>query len=100
MVADAAADIWALGVVAFELMTYEPAFSQLTARREIDDMHLGKRPLPWEAGGEKHARMGELRGMQASVQQCLSHNPGDRPSAADLIAAWDRMFDRGATQRA
>lgn len=48
--ATAAADMWALGMVAFELLTNEPLFAPGTAPKTIRAALAGRKPLPWEDG--------------------------------------------------
>ena len=92
--ADAAADIWALGVMALELTTYEPAFPLLATRATIGAMLRGEQPLPWEVGGGARDRLAALRRLRPTVERCLSRDPAARPAAAELVAAWDDgMFD-------
>jgi serine/threonine protein kinase len=100
MTADSATDIWALGVMAFELLAKTSAFPDDCAWDDLTAMLLSNAPLPWEEGGAKHGAMKELRGLQMTVEKCLERNPRDRPTATELISAWNRMFDRGSTQRA
>jgi serine/threonine protein kinase len=100
MEADSATDIWALGVMAFELLANTSAFPADVQWDGLKAMLLGKAPLPWEEGGAKRGSMKELRGLQKTVENCLQRNPRDRPNVTELITAWNRMFDRGSTQMA
>ena len=46
--ADAAADVWALGVIAFELLTRHRVFGSSVARDTMKAQLLGREALPWE----------------------------------------------------
>jgi serine/threonine protein kinase len=98
--ADGATDIWALGVMALELLAKTSAFPADCGWDDLKAMLLGKAPMPWEEGGAKRGAMKELRGLQKTVEKCLERNPRDRPTATELFSAWTRMFDRGSTQTA
>jgi serine/threonine protein kinase len=100
MTADGATDIWALGVMAFELLAKTSAFPADCDWDELKAMLLGKAPLPWEEGGAKHGAVKELRGLQKTIEKCLKRDPKDRPTATELITVWTRMFDHGSTQTA
>lgn len=45
---DPAADIWALGVTAYELLSGGRTFAPGTSTTEIRNMISGRLPLPWE----------------------------------------------------
>jgi serine/threonine protein kinase len=103
LVADAAADVWALGLTAFEVFTGERVFPPGIPLPEIYDAISGRRPLPWEAqGGDKLALVGRLRGFRRHVLACLERDPAHRPTAAAVLMAWRHVFDAhtSATQAA
>lgn len=101
---DASVDMWAVGVIAFELLTGEKAFPACVwpgaqSRQPIQDAIAGRSPLPWEEGGETaKRRMVKLRGMQRTVMLCLERDPSKRPSAEALGDAWDHAFDQMKTE--
>ena len=56
VVADAAVVVWALGIIAFELLTKTRVFVPFeTGAAEVIDQLSGNKPLPWEGD-----RRGEL----------------------------------------
>eukprot|EP00892_Ulva_mutabilis_P002841 jgi/Ulvmu1/12558/UM090_0045.1 len=107
ILAETAVDIWAIGVIAYELLTEEPAFapfnmSAAQSNSSAQEAIAGRAPLPWEEGSaEARQRLGKLRGMRRSVLRCLNRDPAQRPSAAALLQSWDHKFDsmhtRGTT---
>ena len=54
---------------------------------------LGDQALPWEVSDCR-----ELRTLKRSVLQCLSRDPLDRPTAADLLATWRNLLDFAAVK--
>lgn len=97
IVADAATDMWALGVIAFELLCSTHAFPYGTKRETICDQISGRALLPWELPEVVVAQRPLLRGLRRTVLLCLSRDPARRPSAARLLAAWNAMFDSFTT---
>jgi serine/threonine protein kinase len=95
MVVEPALDVWALGVIAFEMLTRQRVFPSFSATREdIMSQLLGKRLLPWEEGAEgRDDKLVMLRGLKRTVLKCLERDPRGRPSAAGVLAAWGHMFD-------
>jgi serine/threonine protein kinase len=93
----AAADIWALGVIAFELLSRSRAFPAGTSKEAITSQLFGQQALPWEEGGSGNAELSKLRGLRKSVLRCLSRNPESRMSAAQLVEMWEHMFDSAMT---
>ena len=87
----AAADIWALGVIAYELLTNSRAFGMGTTRAVITAQVLGREAAPWEQ--EPRAVGAKLRGLRRSVMSCLQRDPEQRPTAAQLVEGWEHMFD-------
>eukprot|EP00892_Ulva_mutabilis_P003554 jgi/Ulvmu1/1570/UM110_0033.1 len=83
IVADAAADMWALGLMAFELLTGGPVFPPMSSTREAIWAQLcGRELLPWEEGVAQQAeKLAQLRGLRRAILQCLQRKPEDRPSA-------------------
>ena len=89
----AAADVWALGVLAFELLSGRRTFSPGTPEKEIREMLAGSRELPWEREDPK-----QLRTLKHSVLACLAREPSARPDAAGVHQAWANLLDFAAVQ--
>jgi serine/threonine protein kinase len=88
-----AADVWALGVAAYELLSGKRTFAPGTPTSEIRNMISGRLPLPWEEYEPK-----QLRTLRHSVLSCLARNPAERPSAADIHNAWKNLLDFAAVK--
>lgn len=95
---DCAADIWAIGVIAFELLTEERIFPpEATAEDMMGE--LRGRGLPWEAGVSGQAnRRKKLCGLKRTVMACLERDASKRPSAQSLLSSWETSFDTMKTQ--
>lgn len=97
---DAAVDIWAIGVIAFELLTGERTFPAHTmptegGKQAIQDAIAGRSPLPWEKGSKgMEKRLEKLRGLRRTILPCLERDPIQRPTATSLLHAWDHAFDQ------
>ena len=89
----AALDTWSLGVMAYELLTDGPAFDRFSTPEEVTDQLVGRAPLPWEDGATRDGKLRKLRMLKRSLTQCLSREPRERPSAAELLDGWERLFD-------
>lgn len=94
---DSAIDIWAVGVIAFELLTGERVFNHVgvdpaSARLEILAALAGRHQLPWERA-DAAQRLSKLRGLRRTVMRCLSRHPSQRPSARALVQSWEKTFD-------
>ena len=101
---DAAVDIWAVGVIAFELLTQDRAFpSHNMSLRDSDQVAqeaiAGRAPLPWEgSSAATKQRLIKLRGLRRTVRRCLERNPARRPTAAALLQSLDHTFDNMSTR--
>lgn len=97
----ASADIWALGVVAWELAARRRAFPSAASAADIRAALAGKAPargggqrlrLPWEERGGGDA-LGMLRPV---VMACLSRDAAARPTADELSATLSELLEYSA----
>eukprot|EP00892_Ulva_mutabilis_P002847 jgi/Ulvmu1/12563/UM091_0004.1 len=100
VVADPAIDAWALGVVAFELLTGASTFDMLhDGKASVIAQLRGKQELPWE--GERFRSRPDLRKrlgvFKSPVLALLHRDPGRRASMADFCAACNNLFSGPAT---
>ena len=101
---DAAVDIWAVGVIAFELLTGERAFpADNICAAECESLAqeaiAGRALLPWEGSSEATEQwLEKLRGLKRTVMRCLDRDPANRPTAAALVSSWDHTFDHMQTR--
>jgi serine/threonine protein kinase/tetratricopeptide (TPR) repeat protein len=80
---DARADIYAMGVILYEMLAGHPPF--WGAAPIVHEGHVSRRPPPIESGG---AASVVPRSIEEIVLRCLAKDPQDRyPSAAALRAA-------------
>ena len=99
IVADAAADMWALGVMAFELLTDQPVFHPISATRELIWAQLcGREALPWEDGAVgQREKLKQLHVLKRAVLQCLQRKAHDRPTADKVLLHWRSLFEAATT---
>eukprot|EP00892_Ulva_mutabilis_P008436 jgi/Ulvmu1/5965/UM026_0088.1 len=99
IMADPAADVWALGVMAFELLTSEPLYTPMVATRaSIWAQLCGREALPWEAGApQQAAKLSQLHGLRRGVLLCLQRDPAARPSAQEVLVQWRDLFNSRTT---
>lgn len=90
---DSAVDMWALGIMAYELLTDAPVFKRDSTKKDIQDRLSGRAPLPWEDPETKDSSLRKLRMLKRSLVKCFSRDPVERPSASDLLIAWNKLFD-------
>jgi serine/threonine protein kinase len=91
-VVDPAADIWALGLIAFELLSGRRVFPTGMRPDDARDQIAGRAPLPWEDRALRPRNVPELGHLSRSVLGCLSRDAASRPSAREVLRAWDRLF--------
>ena len=86
-----------MGLISFELLTRKKPFLFMSAE-DIQDRLCGITPLLWEGEGENVQQLlkplGALRG---TVLACLSRDPSQRPSAADVRRTWKRFIANNTT---
>jgi serine/threonine protein kinase len=92
IVADPAIDIWALGVIAFELLTNVPSFAPGTNKQTALDIIAGRGQFPWEKPGNQEL-LSRLRRLKGTILSCLDRNASKRPTAASLVKSWNCFFD-------
>ena len=87
---DHRADIYALGAMAYELLSGQPVFAGRTAQRMLA-AHMSEAPRPIaELRGDVPAPLAEL------VMRCLAKDPDDRPESAGDIARVLETITSGA----
>ena len=91
---DAAVDIWAIGVIAFELLTGERVFpvrageSQEACDERVKAGIAGRLPLPWEPNSEgKDERLLKMRGLKRTVRVLLLPRSPMSPMSEWLASA-------------
>ena len=85
------ADVWALGVMAFEVLSGRRA---VQSSSELQAVVSGKQRYPWEVQaaadtGEEPWR--KLR-LWALVEACLARDPAARPTAATVVQRLQKSF--------
>jgi hypothetical protein len=89
-----AADIWAVGVIMYELLTNDLLVHPDKPCEPMYQALIGKVPLPWESGAdgyeERRRQLGTLRRL---VMPCLERNPEERPDAGHLLQQWWHLCD-------
>ena len=76
------ADIWALGVMAFEVLSGRKAVASMT---KIDLFASEKLPYPWEEAPDTEREPWRKLRLWALVKACLSRAPDVRPTAAAVV---------------
>lgn len=97
--AQRAADMWAVGVIAYELCINHPVFTpMLWPRAAVVQAALGLHPYPWEVKVGSFSNLPELRALGRVVRACLSRNPAKRPSAEDFLRDLNHLYDERSAQ--
>ncbi len=79
---DARADLYAWGVVAYELLVGAHPFAARTTPQAMVAAHISEAPPLLDA-----ARLGVPRDVAALIMQCLEKDPAQRPPNADALLA-------------
>jgi serine/threonine protein kinase len=91
MIAKPSADMFPLGLIGYELLTGERVFPPGTATADIKKQLLGHARLPWEHI-DAAPRLKMLQGFKRPILQCLERQPAKRPSAVQVVRAWNNLF--------
>jgi serine/threonine protein kinase len=90
---EGAVDMWALGIIAFELLTQRRVFLPFEMDTDqIVGQLLGHEQLPWE-GPDKDNLLPKLRVLKRTVLACLARDPAQRPTAQALLGKWNNLFE-------
>jgi serine/threonine protein kinase len=97
MTAEKAVDMWALGVIAFELLTKTRVFPSSTSQDQAMRILCGLEPLPWEEGAEgAEEKLQMLKGLKNPVLKCLARDPEARPTADGVQRLLGDLFEVSA----
>lgn len=97
-----ALDIWAVGVMAFELLTDTAVFPPFTPKAHVLRVAAGAAagggpdaPLyPWEGDGEAATTArSRLKRLEPSIMRCLARRAEERPTAAEVLREWDAWLN-------
>jgi Protein tyrosine and serine/threonine kinase len=95
MEASTASDVWAFGVMGYELLTEKTAFAPGMPKGTIRRMLIGRAPLPWE----DHSNSSDLTDdisdneLKGIVLSCLARKPEIRPTAEALALTLRKLVD-------
>ncbi|KAL0019157.1 hypothetical protein WJX79_001466 [Trebouxia sp. C0005] len=81
-----AADMWALGVLGYEMMTGQPLFGTQYSNNDVIAMLLGYRKLPFEANLSCWNAIPEVNA-RSLIQSLLRPKPQERATASALLAS-------------
>jgi serine/threonine protein kinase len=93
IMSDPAVDMWALGVISYELLMGKAVFPRGTKADTISACLSGSTPLPWETAQLRQRRLPELRFLRRSIMSCLQRDPLHRPTSQQLLQTWNNLFD-------
>jgi serine/threonine protein kinase len=101
---DSAADIWSIGVIAYELLTQQRVLPEGTEEKDVREALTLRRDgvgsLPWErdVSGPKATNRKIPKPLRHAVLACLDRDVENRLSAASMLslweaAPWERILD-------
>ena len=96
VVATAAADVWALGVIAYEALTHARAFPPGRRSAEVFAAAAGRRPYPWELAEGNLPRMWRRSRLRNIAEACLAREAARRPTAQCVVDAMQLMGSAAA----
>ena len=88
VVVDASHDVWALGVIAYEAITGTRA---LATRPQADACACEGVQYPWEQSEDRMPEKWVRSRLRAIMRPCLDRRAGERPPAAAIAEAVNRM---------
>jgi serine/threonine protein kinase len=90
-ITEPAVDVWALGVIAFEMLTGESMFEPFAGQDAALSAIAGRTHMPWE-GPRRNELLAKLCALQPHVQECLQRDPLKRPTIDKVVEAWEDLF--------
>ena len=86
--------MWAVGVIAYELMTGGSAFPMFEwMKGDVHEAALGKRAYPWEHSIGTFRDLPQLRALKDPVLACLTRDPSKRPTSEQFLSQLNALFD-------
>eukprot|EP00892_Ulva_mutabilis_P001194 jgi/Ulvmu1/11075/UM007_0257.1 len=95
IVAEESADVWALGVIAWELFTKRKFYGPAPDFKWVVRVLMGEEPLPSELPllPEVREKLGNSRFRNVFLSM-LARDPAARPSVSQLLTAWNSVFSQ------
>ena len=90
--ASAAPDVWALGCIAWELLTGTPVFTPDATPSSMQEA-FDSGTLPWQQPASREALVPRLRMLERTVLACLQTEPNKRPTSREVLGAWNGLFE-------
>lgn len=90
----ASQDVWALGVVAYTVLTQRDVFDEAEGLDAVVKFARGERKYPWEARGAAGSWI--ACPARDVFQPCLARDPTRRPSAAELVRSVQAFVNANA----
>lgn len=90
--AEPAMDAWAIGVIAFELLTGRPAFRMELGKQDVIDQLVGKKELPWEGSRFTASVQRKLGAHRKDVLGLLRRDPEQRLTLYQFLNSCSQML--------